>query len=94
MRQGDVARKDKTERLQYAGGSGTKPRKPPSQVNGRAIPTAPTTMVVVMSAALARLSRNGIFAVRMMWMMSVWVSRDSTNQPLWNKAGLLQALKQ
>jgi len=44
-------------------------------------------MVVVMSAVLARLSRNGIFAVRMIWMMSVWVSRDSTNQPVWNSAG-------
>jgi hypothetical protein len=29
-------------------------------------------------AALARLSRKGIFAVRMMWMMSVCVSKDST----------------
>jgi hypothetical protein len=32
---------------------------------------------VAMRAALARLCRNGIFAVRMMWMMSVSVSRDS-----------------
>ena len=50
-------------------------------------------MVVAMSAVLARLSRNGIFAVRMIWMMSVWVSKDSTNQPVWNSAALFQALK-
>jgi hypothetical protein len=50
-------------------------------------------MVVVISAVLARLSRKGILAVRMIWMMSVWVSRDSTNQPVWNSAGLFHALK-
>jgi hypothetical protein len=36
-----------------------------------AIPIAAMMMVVVMSAVLARLSRNGIFAVRMIWIMSV-----------------------
>ncbi len=50
-------------------------------------------MVVVISAVLARLSRNGIFAVRMIWMMSVWVSSDSTNQPVWNSAALFHASK-
>ncbi len=38
--------------------------------------------VVVMSAVLARLWKNGILAVRIMWMIKVCVSRDSTNQPV------------
>jgi len=65
--------------IQYAGGNGTKPRKLATQENGSAIPIAAITIVVVISAALARLSRNEILAVRMIWMMKVWVSRDSTN---------------
>jgi hypothetical protein len=40
---------------------------------------------------LARLCKNGIFAVRMMWMIKVCVSSDSTNHPVWNNGGLLQA---
>jgi hypothetical protein len=36
---------------------------------------------------------NGIFAVRMMWMIRVWVSRDSTNHPVWNSGGLFQESK-
>jgi hypothetical protein len=44
------------------------------------------------SAGLARLSKNGTSAVRMMWMINVWVKSDSTNYPVWNSAGLSQAL--
>jgi hypothetical protein len=51
------------------------------------------TIVVVMRGVLARLSMNGIFAVRMMWMIRVWVSRDSTNHPVWNSGGLFQESK-
>ena len=42
------------------------------------------TTVVTISGQLARLWRNGIRLVRMMWMISVCVSSDSTNQPVWN----------
>ena len=47
----------------------------------------PTTMmrtVVTISGQLARLCRKGIRLVRMTWMISVCVSSDSTNQPVWN----------
>ena len=44
-------------------------------MNGMAIPTAAMMRLVAISAALARLSKNGTLAVRMMWMMSVWVSK-------------------
>ena len=37
---------------------------------------------VAMRAALALLSKKGIFAVRMIWMMRVCVSRGSTNYPV------------
>ena len=37
---------------------------------------------------LARLWKNGIFLVRMMWMMSVCVRMDSTNQPVWNNGAV------
>ena len=43
-----------------------------------------TTTVVAISGQLARLWRNGIRFVRMTWMISVCVSSDSTNQPVWN----------
>jgi hypothetical protein len=43
-----------------------KPSAVPAQVNGSAIPTQQMMIVVVMSGALARLSMNGILAVRMM----------------------------
>ncbi len=49
--------------------------------------------VVAISGVLAWLWRKGILAVRMMWMISVWVSSDSTNQPVWNSRGSLQAWK-
>jgi hypothetical protein len=31
------------------------------------------------------------FAVRMMWTIRVWVSKDSTNQPVGNRAWVFQA---
>jgi len=37
---------------------------------------------VAVSAQLARLCRKGILFVRMTWMMSVCVIKDSTNQPV------------
>src|SRR5450755_1249807 len=79
--------------IQQFGGSGTKPEKLASQEYGRAIPIAAMMRVVVMSAVLAGLCKNGTFAVRIIWMIKVWVSRDSTNQPVWNNAGLVHALK-
>ena len=39
---------------------------------------------VIKSAGLAILWINGILFVRMIWTISVWVSKDSTNQPVWN----------
>jgi hypothetical protein len=41
-----------------------------------------TDKVVTVSAQLARLCKKGILFVRMMWMMSVCVINDSTNQPV------------
>ena len=73
--------------------SGWKLRAAPRGVNGSAMPIVAITSVVMMRGRLARLSKNGILAVRMMWMMSVCVSRDSTNQPVWNRPGLAQPLK-
>jgi len=70
---------------QYTGGSGTKPRNVPIGVNGIAMPTAAMIRLVATSAALARLWKKGTLAVRIMWMISVWVSSDSTNQPVWNR---------
>ena len=42
-----------------------------------------TSAVVTVNGQLARLWMNGIRLVRMTWMMSVCVSSDSTNQPVW-----------
>ena len=36
------------------------------------------------TGAEARLCTKGSFGVRSMWMTSVWVHMDSTNQPVWN----------
>ena len=43
-------------------------------------------MVVIVSCQLARDWMNGIWLVRMTWMMSVCVISDSTNQPVLNSA--------
>ncbi len=42
------------------------------------------TAVVTISGQLARLCKKGMRFVRMMWMIKVCVSSDSTNQPVWN----------
>jgi hypothetical protein len=39
----------------------------------------------------ARLCRKGSLLVRMMWMMSVCVSKLSTNQPVWKTFALCAA---
>jgi hypothetical protein len=69
------------------------PSTEPTQVYGSAIPITQMMIVVVMRALLARLSKNGILAVLMMWIIKVCVRRDSTNHPVWNSEGLLQAVK-
>ena len=69
------------------------PSAEPAQVKGNVIPIVQMITVVAMSAGLAWLSMNGILAVLMMWMMRVWVRRDSTNHPVWNNDGLFQASK-
>ena len=77
---------------QYSGGSGTNPSV---SARGETVSQAPTaTMIsdVAISGRLARLWMNGILCVRITWMISVWVKSDSTNQPVWNSAGLFQAL--
>ena len=56
--------------------------------NGSQTPTAMMIAVVTISGQLAQLCRNGIRLVRMMWMISVCVSSDSTNQPVWNSDAL------
>ena len=45
------------------------------------MPTAMINAVVASKAGDARLWMNGIFGVRIMCTMSVWVSRPTTNQP-------------
>ena len=49
---------------------------------GSQAPIAMMTAVVTVNGQLAQLCRNGMRLVRMTWMMSVWVSSDSTNQPV------------
>ena len=53
--------------------------------NGSHMPTIMTIMVMVITGQLARLWMKGMRLVRMMWMISVCVSSDSTNQPVWNR---------
>src|SRR5450759_4850854 len=77
---------------QYNPGSGTKPSV---SARGETVSQAPTaTMIteVAMRGQLARLWMNGILLVRITWMISVWVKSDSTNQPVWNRAGLFAVL--
>src|SRR5450759_2038738 len=72
---------------QYSGGSGTNPS---AFARGETVSQAPAaTMIteVKMSGQLARLSIKGILLVRMIWIINVWVKSDSTNQPVWNRAG-------
>ena len=58
-----------------------KPRADAKGENGSQMPIAMMARVVSVSGRLARLCRSGSRLVRMMWMTSVWVSRDSMNQP-------------
>ena len=60
----------------------------PKGVKGNTIPTPMMTTVVTVNGQLARLWKNGIRLVRMMWMISVCVISDSTNQPVWNSEWL------
>src|ERR1035438_2793385 len=78
---------------QKSGGSGTKPRVLASGETVSHAPAATMITEVRMSGQLAQLWREGILLVRMTWMISVWVKSDSTNQPVWNRAGLCQQLK-
>ena len=71
---------------QYAPGSATNPRAAANGETGSHNPVAMTVTVVAIRGQLAQLCRNGIWFVRMMWMISVCVSSDSTNQPVWNSA--------
>ena len=67
---------------QYWDGKGTRPSQYPIGENGNHIPTSMIAPEVMISCQLARLCRNGILLVRMTWMIRVWVSSDSTNQPV------------
>src|ERR1700730_624001 len=69
-------------KAQYGGGKGVNFNASPTGVKGSAMPIAQIMTVVAIRAGLAWLSKNGIFAVGRMGMMSVCVSRDSTNQPV------------
>jgi hypothetical protein len=62
--------------------SHTNPSAWPAQVNGSMTPTQQITMDVAINAGLALLSMKGILAVRIIWIISVCVSSDSTNQPV------------
>src|ERR1035437_224270 len=77
---------------QNIGGSGANPSV---FAKGETVSQEPApTMIreVMISGQLARLSKKGILLVRMTWMIRVWVKSDSTNQPVWNSAGLCQLL--
>src|SRR5450759_5030293 len=77
---------------QYRGGSGTNPSV---FAKGETVSQAPTATMITdvrMRGQLARLSMKGILLVRITWMISVWVKSDSTNQPVWNRAGLFAVL--
>ncbi len=78
---------------QYSGGSGTNPSVPAKGETVSQAPTATMMTEVAISGQLARLWMNGILLVRMTWIISVWVKSDSTNQPVWNRAGLCPLLK-
>ena len=45
-----------------------------------------TASVSAVTGAEARLCTKGSRAVRIMWMTSVWVHMEATNQPVWNRA--------
>src|SRR5450756_962607 len=72
---------------QYRGGSGTNPSVFASGETVSQAPAATMIRDVRISGQLARLWMNGILLVRMIWMINVWVKSDSTNQPVWNRAG-------
>src|SRR5881628_3860290 len=55
-----------------------------SAENGSHTPIAITAAVVASTTGAAVLWMNGIFSVRIMWTMSVCVSRPTTNHPDWN----------
>src|SRR5437879_132893 len=69
----------------YAPGSGTKPSVAASGVKGKTTPISATSTIVTASGRLGRL-RKGLPAVRMTERASVWVARDSTNQPVRDSA--------
>ena len=58
-----------------------KPNSAPIGVKGMINPATTTDNVVAVSAALGRL-RNGLPAVLMTKITSVWVASDSMNQPV------------
>jgi len=60
-------------------------------VKGIATPIAMMEADIAINGQDARLCRKGIRLVRMMWMMSVCVSRLSTNHPVWNRLALCAA---
>ena len=70
------------------GGSGTKPKKLPINVNGKIMPTITIDSVAKTRILLGRLSIKGILLVLITYMTSIWVVKDSTNQPVWNKEGV------
>ena len=55
------------------------------------MPVAMMATLVTISGQDGQLWRNGILFVRMTWMISVCVSRLSTNQPVWNRLWLCAA---
>jgi hypothetical protein len=67
---------------QYSRGKSVKPNAGAKGEYGSHTPRAMIDSVVAISAQLARLCKNGILFVRMTWMMSVCVIKDSTNQPV------------
>ena len=69
-----------------APGSATKPNILPKPVNGIIVNTAMPVKVKSVSGADARLWMNGILGVLIIWITSVWLHIDSTNQPAWNIA--------
>ena len=77
---------------QKAQGNVTKPRLCAKGDVGSQIPIVQMASVVRIKGQLARLWMNGILFVRMMWMISVCVTIDSTNHAVWNMGDVTRVL--
>jgi hypothetical protein len=67
-------------------GKAARPMDAPKLVKGMIVRAAIPVKVSTVSGKDARLCMKGIFGVRIIWITSVCVHIDSTNQPAWKTA--------